>query len=59
MVVLLVIDPTSHEWRSRAKPGRFIALDNKSHHGYALNQTAAEAVEIGGIDQERIYVDKG
>jgi len=36
-----------------------VAFENNPYDGHTLNRTVAQAVEIGGVDPERIYVDKG
>ena len=36
-----------------------VAFENNPYDGHTLNRTVAEAVEIGGVDPQRIYVDKG
>jgi transposase, IS5 family len=36
-----------------------VAFERNPYDGHTLDHTVAQAVEIGGIDPERIYVDKG
>jgi len=36
-----------------------IAFRNNPYDGHTLDQTVSQAVDIGGVDPERIYVDKG
>ena len=36
-----------------------VAFENNPYDGHTLNRTVAQAVKIGGVDPERIYVDKG
>lgn len=36
-----------------------MAFEGNPYDGHTLDATIAQAVEIGGIDPERIYVDKG